>query len=310
MPMSRGALRVAACLALTAWGPSAQAAKPTKRECASASEDGQDLRRAGRLREARALLAQCTAAACPGPIRKDCARLITQIEAVWPRLVFAAKDADGNDLAAVRVTVDGEPLVDRLDGTSVAVDPGQHRFGFEADGFRDAARDVLVREGDAGRQVAVVLQPLTPVQPVASASPKFSTPAEPPSPVSPSSVTSPASRASDGRGTQRAIGIASGASGLAALAVGGVYALMAKTTYDRARTDECGGDPNRCSPQGAIDGRTAHDEATVSTVTTLAGAVLLVGGGLLYFTAPSPPPFTVGAALAPGGAGVSVRALW
>ena len=114
----------------------AVAADPTKQECVAANESAQDLQRTGKLREARASLAVCTAASCPGAVREDCGQRLKEVEAALPRLVFAAKDALGHDLGAVRVTIDGEPLLDKLDGSSTTVDPGEHHFTFEAEGFR------------------------------------------------------------------------------------------------------------------------------------------------------------------------------
>src|ERR1700682_5135359 len=95
---------IAILCALTFATSSALAAKPTKKECAAANEAAQDLRSAGRLRDARASLAVCTAASCPGPIREDCAQRLKDVEAAIPTVVFVAKDAAGNDLGAVRVT--------------------------------------------------------------------------------------------------------------------------------------------------------------------------------------------------------------
>ena len=51
-------------------------------------------------------------------------------------MVFDVRGAGGGgDIFAVRVSMDGAALVSRLDGSALAVDPGQHTFAFAADGF-------------------------------------------------------------------------------------------------------------------------------------------------------------------------------
>jgi hypothetical protein len=297
---------------------SADAAKPTKHECAAANESAQDLRRAGKLREARARLSVCTAASCPGPIREDCAQRLKEVEAALPTVVFVAKDAAGNDLSAVRVAMDGDPLIDKLGGGAIAVDPGEHRFAFESEGLRRMESVVLVREGDVDRQVLVVLKP---VPSPASAEPASVSAGTESAPAS--SSAEPAAPSGDGS-MRRALGLSLGASGGAAIVVGGVFALVAQSTYDRARQNECGGDPNHCTPQGTRDGQTAHSQATVSTVACVGGLALLAGGAVLYFTAPASSDGTspaspgsgqsarvsVAATVANGGGGLSLSGTW
>jgi hypothetical protein len=253
---------------------SAGAAKPTKQECAAANESAQDLRRAGKLREARAHLAVCTAASCPGPIREDCAQRLKEVEAAIPTVVLAASDSAGNDLSAVRVTMDGDVLLDKLGGAAIAVDPGEHRFVFESEGLRKAENVVLVREGDVDRQVRVVLK-------AANASLGTESAIAPPAAESATPSTPEAAAASSGDGsTRRALGISLVAAGAAAGVVGVIFAWVAKSTYDRARQNECGGDSNHCTPQGTIDGQSVHGHAIVSTVASVGGVVLLAGGAV------------------------------
>jgi hypothetical protein len=263
---------------------SASAAEPTKQECIAANESAQDLRRAGKLREARASLAVCTAASCPGPVREDCAQRLTEIEAVMPTVVFAAKDSAGHDLSTVRVTKDGEPLLDKLDGSAIVVDPGEHRFSFEAEGMRNTERTLIVREGDRARRVQVVLQ----------------------STIAPR-MGEAAPRTSDGS-SQRSLGLALGASGAAAVVVGAIFSFAAKSTYDSAIQNECRGNAATCTQQGVQDGHAAAGQATVATVLFGGGGALLAGGALLYFTARRPTTgFLVSPTVASTGGGLSLR---
>ena len=149
---------VAGVLVTLAFSPPATArADPTKQECVTANDQAQDLRQAGKLHAARAALAVCIATACPGPVREDCAQRLVELDAAQPELVFSAKDAAGNDLDAVRVTVDGAPFADKLDGAAVDVDPGEHVFRFEAADGAATEKTLVVREGEKRRMVAVVL---------------------------------------------------------------------------------------------------------------------------------------------------------
>jgi hypothetical protein len=137
---------------------SAAGAEPTKQECAVTNVSAQDLCRAGKLGEARARFAVCTAVSWPWPIREDCAQRLDK--ATMPTVVPMAKNAAGHDLSAVRVTLDGQPLRDLLDGTAIAIDPSEHTFAFEADGRHKIEETAIVREGERGRRVGVVLASL------------------------------------------------------------------------------------------------------------------------------------------------------
>jgi hypothetical protein len=73
-------------------------------------------------------------------------------------VVIRVTDADGSDVVAVRVRVDGALLTDTLDGRAIGVDPGQHVFRFEA-GKRVVNRTIVIREGERGRMLSVGLPP-------------------------------------------------------------------------------------------------------------------------------------------------------
>jgi hypothetical protein len=267
---------------------SAAGADPTKRECAAANETAQDLRRAGKLREARASLAVCTAGSCPGAIREDCAQRLKEVEAATPTLVFEAKDAAGHDLSVVHVTMDGQPLLEKLDGTAIAVDPGEHTFVFEAAALKRTEDTVVVREGDTNRRLRIVLELVN------APTTKEQTPSAP--------FMDP--------GTQRALGFSIAAAGGAGIAMGVIFGLLAKSTYDHASQSECMGASN-CTPQGVQDGQAAHSQATVSTIAFIGGGALLAGGMLLYFTAPSSTSgVAVAANVTNGGGGLALSGRW
>ena len=129
-------------------------ADPAPRECASASEDALTLRKQEKFGAAKERLLVCTAASCPGEIRDECGRRMGELTAAMPSVVFDVKDAQGGDLTAVRVSVDGALLVDHLGAGAVEVDPGEHTFRFEASG-QTIEKKALVREGEKSRPIQV-----------------------------------------------------------------------------------------------------------------------------------------------------------
>ena len=74
--------------------------------------------------------------------------------------------------------------------------------------------------------------------------------------------------------------------GVAGVVVGSVFGMVAKSTYNRGLGTCKGSDPSQCTDTGVADGKSAHTQATVSTIAFIAGGALLGGGALLYFTAP------------------------
>lgn len=307
--MSR-ALLVCALATVPVLGASAaEAAGPTKAQCIAASEDGQDLEHAGKLREARSKLAMCVAATCPGVLREDCAQRLADVVKRIPTVVFAVKNEAGDDLTDVRVTVDGATLVEQLDGTAVAIDPGEHRFTFEADGLPRTSKSFVLREGEKGRHELIVLK-------AHASAAAASAPAPQATPVAPADASqrsseSPASSApssSDGDG-QRMVGWVLGGVGLVGLGVGSAFGLISKSTYDRAIQTCQGGNPKDCTGPGAQDGATAHSQATISTVAFVAGGVALAAGFVVYLTAPKA-GLSVGASMGPGTAQLQVGTSW
>src|SRR5215469_5136429 len=114
-----------ASVVLLASLPASAEAEVTKDQCIDANASAQTLRKNGKFREAREQLHLCLDPHCPKLVSRDCATRLDELDLAQPTIVFDAKDRTGNDLGAVKVTVDGRPLVDKLDGTAVPVDPGE-----------------------------------------------------------------------------------------------------------------------------------------------------------------------------------------
>jgi hypothetical protein len=139
--------------ALATAAPAAQAADV--QACLAASEKGQRARGAGKLREAREHFLVCGGEGCPAIVRRDCSQWNSELATALPSVVFGAKDASGRDLFDVTVSMDGEPLVEKLDGKAVAVDPGPHTFRFESAGAQPVSETALIKEGERARVLSV-----------------------------------------------------------------------------------------------------------------------------------------------------------
>src|SRR5258708_923596 len=103
-------------------------------KCAAAAESAQRLRAAKHLLDARRQLVLCAQDKCPIVVLRDCATWLHDVESAIPTLSFRARDARGRDLIAVRVLVDGAVVRERLDGTPIEFDPGEHTLRYETAG--------------------------------------------------------------------------------------------------------------------------------------------------------------------------------
>lgn len=134
----------------------AEPEKPADRAmCADNYKNAQVQRKSGALRKARESLLVCVSDKCPSILQPDCTRWLTEVEAALPTVAIAAKGADGRDITAVHVSVDGQPFTDSLDGKSLPIDPGAHVFVFEHAGEAPIEQTIMVREGEKSRVVAV-----------------------------------------------------------------------------------------------------------------------------------------------------------
>lgn len=122
----------------------------------------------------------CSASQCPKVVRSDCAKALAQLEESQPSIVVAAQDSSGADLQGVRVQIDGRAVTSRLDGSPIAVDPGEHSFDFAAEGYPAIAQKLVIRVSEKNRLVRVTFQsPVKePVKPPPPAKPEEPRPAE------------------------------------------------------------------------------------------------------------------------------------
>jgi hypothetical protein len=147
--------------------------------CVASSEKAQQLRVDHKLLEARKQFASCTRAECPSVVRKDCVKELEAVNAVMPSVIFRARDASGNDLTAVSVSVDGHQVASQLAGTPVDLDPGLHHFVFETAGHAPIDKQVLIAEAERDRELVVSFasnQPKSSSAPAAAPAPRSKPP--------------------------------------------------------------------------------------------------------------------------------------
>jgi hypothetical protein len=256
--------------------------------CLDAVSKGQRLRDMHKLVEAREQLRVCAALRCPAVVRTDCTDWLAEVDKALPTVVVTAKSGAGADLVDVKVSVDGQPLVSKLDGQAVPMNAGPHTFHFEGvDGTR-IDQHVMVREGEKNQAVAAVLgaAPVTHTGSLGAASP------------APSGTSS---------SPRKTVGWVLGGAGVVGLGVGtvlGIIAALDKSAHCDAN--------DQCDPGGTARIRR---EALVSDVGWTAGGILLAGGAALVLFAPgaSHEPTAavrVAPAVTASGGGIAVGGSW
>jgi serine/threonine-protein kinase len=273
--IAASATAVAASLALIP--AAASAADPTTADCLAAADSSADLRPAHKLRAAREKLLICSAATCPLDVRNECIRRVAEVNAAIPTIVFETKDASGNDVAAVKVTMDGQVLATRLEGVALSIDPGEHSFAFEAAGQPPLQKSFVIREGEKERRERIVFGRAD-----GSAAKPGSAASEAPGQGGSAQAAPDSQGAPAGVGqTQRLIGLVVGGAGILGMGASTVMVLVAKSQYDTA-----------ASESGAAkhaDSVSATGLANGASVVFVIGAAATVGGAVVWLTAPRAP---------------------
>jgi hypothetical protein len=280
------------------------AADVTKDQCVDANTQAQSLRRQGRLGDAREKLRVCVDAACPSLVRDDCAERLDELNRAQPTIVVDVKDGDGNDLSAVKLTVDGRMVADRLAGTAIPLDPGAHTFVFESAGWQPLTRRFVLKETEKNRRERVMM--VAAVAPVPQRDEQ-----RPPAEPTPAAAEPPPVEHGGALGTRKILALAAGGAGIASVTVGAVLGLGASQAYSDQKRDcasptEC---PNHA--QALSDHSTMETDGVWSTVAFVAGGALLAGAAWLFFTggedAPAPSAAIVTPTIGQGSGGVVLR---
>jgi hypothetical protein len=214
----------------------------------------------------------------------------------------------GSDVAGLEVTRDGAAVGKTVWGTPVPVDPGVHTVTAHAPAHATWQGRVTI---DPGRLVAVITVP--PLEPERAAEPRAApvatavTPPStglPPAPRDAAPEVAATQQGSSGDG-QRAAGLVTAGVGVVSVGVGIALGFLAKSHLDDSNSSNHCMPDNRCDTYGTEARHQALDTATASTAVFIAGGVLLVGGLVLYFTAPGPR-----SSMPPRGTGLRARRWW
>lgn len=205
-----------------------------------------------------------------------------------PRLVVRGELPEGAEL-----TLDGKPWSPR----NPLVDVGPHTFRLTAKGVAPFERTITTAAGTTAEidltAVAKVTEAPRPAPAAPNSVPAARTP--PPSPPPPAPVAAPRTS------SLGYVGLVSAGVGVVGVGVGLVFGGMALSK--NAASNE----PGRCDAANrcTTDGRTLREDAislaSVSTVATVIGGLLVAGGLVTYFVAPRS-SVAVGVAPTPGGA--------
>jgi hypothetical protein len=246
-------MRLVAAIGCTLVSLAASNALADDAACVTATEQAFTLRQRGQFHAALKALATCSDPSCPDEVKQECTKRLSDIDAVMPSLILEAEDLVGNDLADVHVTMDGAPFANSLDGRSITLDPGEHKFHFT---FRQAPpvdKTLVIREGQRERRERIVIQSSPPKAPAFW-------------------------------GPTRILALGAGALGVAGLALGGVFGGFAIGAQNQEKAD-CSQSCDRYA-QALTDYNYAQMNATASTAFFIAGGALLVTGIVLWLAAP------------------------
>ncbi len=191
--------------------------------------------------------------------------LIDALDPDVPRLtVKAPVDADAKKL---EIKVDGKPVEA---GKEMRVDPGPHEITWLVAGTKKSKTIAMERGGE--RELTLDAKPSG--DKVVTTTP----PAIAERPIDPP-------RTNPGR-TRRIIGVSIGAVGLVGLGVASYLTLDARSSYNDALDTHCMGAKDMCSDEGLRITGDARSQANTATIITVASLVAVVGGVVLYLTAP------------------------
>jgi hypothetical protein len=300
--MRSGRLGITVVLVATslAAGGAVRAADPTTAECLAANEKAVTAYRQHNLREARQELLVCAATTCPADVRVECSKRAVDVNAAIPTIVFEVRDSADNELTAVSVTMDGQPLFDRIEGIAVPLDPGEHKFTFRVEGRPTVEKTLVLYEGQKDRHERIVIAALTaPAAPPVTAPPPAPPPGFPPPP--------PPVESSSGGGSTL-LPFVVGGFGLAGVVVGSIAGGLSLSAWSDAQS-KCGS-PSSCPDYS--DAQSAHSraqtDATISDVAFGVGAAGLVAAGVLWLFRPSASRTAalVSPMVGPGGSGLQV----
>lgn len=149
-----------ATLAVASLSMPARADETHEDVCFDAAVAGQKARKSGELKKARDELLRCAHAACPGEVTSKCTDWVAEVDAAMPSVLVAPQDDRGRDVTQGTVRVDGQPRAEAFRGEPIVLEPGAHVLRFEVAGRAPVEQQIVVREYEKNRKVALKLAPL------------------------------------------------------------------------------------------------------------------------------------------------------
>jgi len=294
--------RIFACMALTGvMATACPAAAQTSAAAEALFQDARKLMEAKRYSEAcPKFLASQKADPAIGTLLNlaDCYEKNNQLASAWAKFHEAialaqrtnrlqreqtAKErADKLEPRLIKLTIlaRASGLDVKLDGTSVdaaalgspiPVDAGQHRIEATAAGKKPFTKDVEVNE--KLKNPSVDIPPLEDEPKAVVEPPPLNTATEPPR------------EESKAWSTQKTLGVVAGGVGIVGVGVGVFFGIRTSSKWNSAKA-HCSGTPLDCDQTGVDFGTQAHSSGIISTIALIASGVFVVGGAVLFFTAP------------------------
>lgn len=203
---------------------------------------------------------------------------LERAEKIEPLLSTVTLQLPGGGPAGLSIVFDEAPLGVASLGVPIPVDPGSHTLEVGAPGHE--SRTIEISIGAGGEKKLVTIEPLD-----------ASTAASVPPPVAPADGPDGAPAERDevsSSSSQKIIGVVVGGVGLVGLAAGSYFAIHSGNKQDDAKAD-CANYPNDCNDTGIAANDEAKDAARNANIAFILGGAALVGGIVLYATAPAEP---------------------
>jgi hypothetical protein len=203
------------------------------------------------------------------------------------------------DDAMLNVMLDGVAIPTGIRGLPTPVDPGNHKVEASGTGKKPWSKSFAV-SGAGTTPVLVPVLDLAPVQ---------AEPAQPAAgPATHASTAPPGAEVNDGK-SQRTVALIVGGIGVVGVGVGSAFGLMAKS--DDSKSEPLCNAKNNCTDEGSAYRDSALSKATIATVAFSIGGAGLLGGAILWLTAPRAQergaPVAVVPTVSTDGAGIFAR---
>jgi serine/threonine-protein kinase len=249
-------------------------------------------------------------AAGKGDAEKKALARSAALEPGLARLTIAVSSA--TDIPGLEVKRDGVVVGRAEYGSAIPVDPGAHQIEASAPKKKASSTTIEVAPKQTDARVTVALADDASATPVALA------PEPAPGAIGqgmPGAAPPPGRAPPSGSGSaQRVLGIVTLGVGVAGLAVGSVFGLVAISKNNDALQPQNCPTPRTCKEPGLALTSDAKDAATVSTIAFGVGAAAVVGGAVLWLTAPNASAPSAAVRIAPtvgfSYGGVSVDGVW